>query len=235
MYNEELERLINAALADGKITDSEKSALKKKATLLGIDLDEFNLELDARLLELQQEKLTNSPVGIHDTKALDDAKIYIADFCKKFNETEVYTPTGKYGKKVLAEGSTYQKKRELIMTEIPSTPERLREFLLFLENLNGYGSYRKMQSLIDSANKTDLRKPILKDVVARLRKKIRKLKTRIVMKRIGWIVGVIICIGLVVLLIKSSMMQFFKWSLAGVCVLIGFYCVEMCRDVKSLD
>ena len=235
MYNEELERLINAAIADGKISDSEKSALRKKATSLGIDLDEFNLELDARLLELQQGKLVNSPKEIHDTKALEDAKIYIANFCKKFNETEVYAPTGKYGKKELVEGSTYQKKRELIMTEMPSTPERLREFLLFLENLNGYSRYRKIQSLIDCTDKTDLRKPILKDVVARLKKKIRKQKTRIVMKRIGWIVGVIICVGLVVLLIRSSMWQFFKWSLAGVCVLIGFVCAEMCREVKSLD
>lgn len=235
MYNEELERLINAAMADGKITDSEKSALRKKATSLGVDLDEFDLELNARLLELQKEKPANSLTGIHDAMGLEDAKIYIADFCKKFNETEVYAPTGKYGKKVLDVSKSNQKKRELIMTEMPSTPERLREFLLFLENLNGYDRYRKIQSLIDGTDKNDLSKPVLKDVVTRLKKKIRKQKRKIVMERIGWVIGVIISVGLMELLAKSSMMLFFKWVIECICVLVGLICLFRCFAVDSLD
>jgi hypothetical protein len=52
MYNEEIERLINVALADCKITESERRALEKKAENYGIDLVEFNHELDSRLLNI---------------------------------------------------------------------------------------------------------------------------------------------------------------------------------------
>ena len=52
MYNEEIERLINVTLADCKITESERRALEKKAENYGIDLVEFNHELDNRLLNI---------------------------------------------------------------------------------------------------------------------------------------------------------------------------------------
>ena len=49
MYNKELENLINIALEDGVLTDKEKQVLSKKAEALGVDLDEFEMVLDARL------------------------------------------------------------------------------------------------------------------------------------------------------------------------------------------
>ena len=52
MYNEEIEKLINVALADCTITESERRALEKKAENYGIDLVEFNHELDNRLLNI---------------------------------------------------------------------------------------------------------------------------------------------------------------------------------------
>ena len=57
MYNEQLENLIEMALVDGQITDKERSVLIKKAESFGIDLDEFEMVLDARLFEKQK---TNS-------------------------------------------------------------------------------------------------------------------------------------------------------------------------------
>lgn len=54
MYNEELELLIDAALADGELTEKEKQILFKKAQTLGIDLDEFEMVLDARLHKVRQ-------------------------------------------------------------------------------------------------------------------------------------------------------------------------------------
>ena len=50
MYSDELEALINAALADGTITDKEKLILKKRAAADGIDADEFELVLNARII-----------------------------------------------------------------------------------------------------------------------------------------------------------------------------------------
>ncbi len=56
MYNEELEQLIDAALADGVLTDKEKKVLFKKAESLGVDHDEFEMVLDARLTKAQALK-----------------------------------------------------------------------------------------------------------------------------------------------------------------------------------
>lgn len=55
MYNEQLEKLIDYALADGELTEKEKQVLFKKAESLGVDLDEFEMVLEARLFEKQKE------------------------------------------------------------------------------------------------------------------------------------------------------------------------------------
>ena len=60
MYNEQLESLIEMALVDGQITDKERSVLIKKAESFGIDLDEFEMVLDARLFEKQKTQKANS-------------------------------------------------------------------------------------------------------------------------------------------------------------------------------
>lgn len=56
MYNEQIESLISAALADGVLTEKEKQILFKKAESMGIDLDEFEMVLDARLVELKKKE-----------------------------------------------------------------------------------------------------------------------------------------------------------------------------------
>lgn len=59
MYNEQMEGLISAALADGVLTEKEKQILFKKAQSMGIDLDEFEMVLDARLVEQKKEEARN--------------------------------------------------------------------------------------------------------------------------------------------------------------------------------
>ena len=59
MYNEKIENLINLALADGELTEKEKQILFKKAEAAGIDLDEFEMVLEAKLFEKQK---SNKPV-----------------------------------------------------------------------------------------------------------------------------------------------------------------------------
>jgi hypothetical protein len=51
LYSEKMERLIQLALADGELTEKEKQVLFKKAEAEGIDLDEFEMVLEARLFE----------------------------------------------------------------------------------------------------------------------------------------------------------------------------------------
>lgn len=52
LYDPKIEQLINCALIDGTLTEKEKQVLFKKAEAQGIDLDEFEMILDARLFEL---------------------------------------------------------------------------------------------------------------------------------------------------------------------------------------
>ena len=54
MYSEEIENLIKLALADGVLTEKEKQILFKKAEAAGIDLDEFEMVLEAKLFEKQK-------------------------------------------------------------------------------------------------------------------------------------------------------------------------------------
>jgi hypothetical protein len=54
MYSEKLEKLIELALVDGVLTDKERQVLMKNAEAEGIDIDEFEMILDARLHERQQ-------------------------------------------------------------------------------------------------------------------------------------------------------------------------------------
>lgn len=56
MYNEELEMLIDAALADGVLTDKEKQILFKKAQQYGINLDEFEMVLEGRLAKVRAQQ-----------------------------------------------------------------------------------------------------------------------------------------------------------------------------------
>lgn len=56
LYSEKIEALIDAALADGVLTEKEKQILFKKAQAEGIDHDEFEMVLDARLVELQKKQ-----------------------------------------------------------------------------------------------------------------------------------------------------------------------------------
>ena len=63
MYNEQIENLINLALADGELTEKEKQILFKKAEAAGVDLDEFEMVLDARLYERQQKEAAKTVVA----------------------------------------------------------------------------------------------------------------------------------------------------------------------------
>lgn len=59
--NKDLEMLIDLALADGVLTDKEKHVLFKKAETLGVDQDEFEMVLDAKL-HLAQKQTTQANI-----------------------------------------------------------------------------------------------------------------------------------------------------------------------------
>lgn len=74
MYNEQIETLISAALADGMLTEKEKQVLFKKAQAQGIDLDEFEIILDARLVELEKTEKAKAAASAPKSNKLGDVK-----------------------------------------------------------------------------------------------------------------------------------------------------------------
>ena len=54
LFSDKINKLISVALVDGKLTNAERKVLKKKAEAEGIDADEFDMVLDAKLYELSQ-------------------------------------------------------------------------------------------------------------------------------------------------------------------------------------
>lgn len=97
MYNEKLEALITAALADGVLTDKEKNLLFKKAEAMGIDRDEFELILDGRLAKRKKEMEAQAPQAAKPAKKegaipqeLDDLiKEYLTDGIISAKERQV--------------------------------------------------------------------------------------------------------------------------------------------------
>lgn len=74
MYNQQLEELIDAALEDGVLTEKEKQVLFKRAQSMGIDLDEFEMVLDARLVKLQKEEKAKAQVSAPKSDKYGDIK-----------------------------------------------------------------------------------------------------------------------------------------------------------------
>lgn len=63
MYDERIENLIELALIDGKLTEKEKEVLMRKAVEQGIDKDEFEIVLDARIFEKTQTESNQTLVN----------------------------------------------------------------------------------------------------------------------------------------------------------------------------
>ncbi|MBP3832637.1 MAG: zinc ribbon domain-containing protein [Bacteroidaceae bacterium] len=56
MFSKELEEVIDAAIADGTITDKERSVLHKRALAEGIDPDELDIVIDGRLAKTKKQE-----------------------------------------------------------------------------------------------------------------------------------------------------------------------------------
>lgn len=70
LYSPQMEQLIDMALADGELTEKEKQILFKRAQTMGIDLDEFEMVLDARLYKMGQQQ------GVQQVKAAPKSDKY---------------------------------------------------------------------------------------------------------------------------------------------------------------
>ena len=92
MYNEKLEALITAALADGILTDKEKDILFKKAEAMGIDRDEFDLVLDGRLAKRKKEMEAQAPQAAKPTKKEGAIPQELDDLIKEYLTDGIISP-----------------------------------------------------------------------------------------------------------------------------------------------
>lgn len=56
MFSKELEEIIEAALADGVLTEKERAVLHKRAQVEGVDPDELDIVLDGRLAKMKKSE-----------------------------------------------------------------------------------------------------------------------------------------------------------------------------------
>lgn len=60
MFSKELEELIDAALADGVLTDKERLILHKRAQAEGVDADELDIIINGRLAKLKKQEVAQA-------------------------------------------------------------------------------------------------------------------------------------------------------------------------------
>lgn len=56
MFSKELEEVIDAAIADGVLTDKERAVLHKRAQAEGVDPDELDVVIDGRLAKIKKQE-----------------------------------------------------------------------------------------------------------------------------------------------------------------------------------
>ncbi len=135
MYDQSLEQLIDAVIADGVITDQERRVVYKKAASLGIDQDEIEVYLNGRLDKLNGTLSSQSTK--HGTiRTCPNCGAHVDAFetkCKEcgfeFKNTNAVESMEKFIRKLSA-AKDIKKKCELIQTyPIPNDKESLLEFL----------------------------------------------------------------------------------------------------------
>ena len=72
MFSKELEEVIDAAIADGVLTDKERAVLHKRAQAEGVDPDELDVVIDGRLAKKKKEEDWLRPAP---PKAVESTKV----------------------------------------------------------------------------------------------------------------------------------------------------------------
>ncbi len=128
MYDEQIEALISAALADGVLTEKEKQILFKRAESMGIDLDEFEMVLDARLVELKKKEANEFVnTSVNSTVQVLVEKLEALDAERESSRSKKFW----HGlNEIYKDEKLEERKAQLIETyPIPNTKEDLIEML----------------------------------------------------------------------------------------------------------
>jgi len=185
MYNQQLEELIDAALADGVLTEKEKEILFRRAEAFGIDRDEFEMVLDARVSKLKAIAPKSNKMG--DVKkcpacgATVSADMVSCPECGyAFSDISANQSSQQLAEK-LRECSTWEREQIITTFPVPNAKADLLEFLTSMiprcfAKEKGYGgdisnAYRqKVEECINKANVSFPNDPQFQGLIARYEK-----------------------------------------------------------------
>ena len=84
MFSDELEMLIDAAIADGEISEKERAILHKRAQAEGVDPDELDMIVDARIAKAKNSQEDKDDEVVEETNEESTLKFML----EKINELE---------------------------------------------------------------------------------------------------------------------------------------------------
>ena len=223
LYDSKIEELINCALIDGKLSEKEKQVLLKKAETQGIDLDEFEMVLDARIVQFEKaEREKAQKSNKHgEVKKCPNCGATVQSYqgeCHEcgyeFENIEANAAVIELSS-MLKSAKNYKEKERLVRTfPIPSTKANLIELMSYLQtnvsdNVYGDACISKLQECIIKAKTlfyTDTHlSHLIKNIeeaiedVERKRKEIERTKIKgerfiMFLKFLGWFILVILTI-----------------------------------------
>ena len=139
MYSDKIENLINVALADGVLTEKKKQILFKNAEAEGIDLDEFEMVIESRLIEKQKNQrveVTQNPNLSESNTTNSEPNASITKLFEMLHECESEKGTlkgafGNLAHSITSGGDRITEKKKSIISgfPIPNSKSEILEFL----------------------------------------------------------------------------------------------------------
>lgn len=156
MFSEELEMLIDAAIADGEISEKERAILHKRAQAEGVDTDELDMIVDARIAKAKKaaaeeaEYWADEDVEKEEKKSALKLHLEKLDEISRKNFQDIKGSIWKGTDDISADEQRKKATLEAIKSfYVPKDKEELLELINFLKP---YGEL----NMIIGANRTDV-------------------------------------------------------------------------------
>lgn len=122
----DIDTLINASIIDGELSDKERKVLMKKAKLAGLDVDEFEILLDAKLYEVQSKEEKKAKKSKADQKIAKPKVEKKVAKSKEEKKTEK-AKTEKKATKSKVEKDARAEKKEKVKAKTTEKPKSTRK------------------------------------------------------------------------------------------------------------
>lgn len=165
MLTTELEQLINFAIEDGEITEKERSVLMRKAQEAGVELDEFEMILEAKLHEVKKSQaaapVKNSKHG--EVRKCPACGAMVSAFTTKcsecgfeFNNVEAVKSANTLFEKL--QSLEMEKARELTMYEA----NKNKQLQALSEKHNGGGAFKQITNMLSADRQNEERDDLVR-------------------------------------------------------------------------